>query len=546
MPDSFRLALAQANFSVGDVLGNTEKVIALAHQARDEQNASVIAFPELTVTGYPPEDLLLHQGMRLRVADSLELLKSEVRGIGVIVGYPEYDGDTLYNAAALIADGELLANYRKRLLPNYAVFDEKRYFSQGDAVCVVNYAGVNLGLTICEDTWHQGPVEETIDAGAQLVININASPFSIGIQERRQRVIADRLKESSVPMAYVNWVGGQDELLFDGGSLVMGADGELTFRAPKFEEGVFVTDYVVEEQAAQPKPEHVSPLKSNEAMVYDGLVMGVRDYVNTHRFPGVVIGLSGGVDSALTLAIAVDALGAERVSAVMMPSRYTSDWSLEDAKAMADGLGVDYHVIPIEPMFNTTLAVLSDLFAGLKPDTTEENIQARCRGIILMAISNKTGKMVLTTGNKSEMAVGYATLYGDMAGGFAPIKDCSKTLVYSLCRYRNSQSGIIPERIITREPTAELREDQKDSDSLPPYDILDPILEAFIEEDLSVDQIVARGFDKDVVVRVLEMVKRNEYKRRQSPPGIRVSRRAFGRDWRYPIMSGYRWGKGEG
>lgn len=540
MSSPFRLALAQANLSVGDVMGNTQKIIALANQARDEQNASVIAFPELTVTGYPPEDLLLHHGMRLRVADSLDMLKSEVRGIGVIVGYPEYQGEAIYNSVALIADGELLANYRKRLLPNYAVFDEKRYFSQGNAICVVNFAGVNLGLTICEDTWHEGPVEQTIDAGAQLVININASPFSFGIQDRREQVIADRLRSATVPMAYVNWVGGQDELLFDGGSLVMSADGELKFRAPKFEEGIYVTDYDIDE-VAQPHQGEVSPLKSTEAMVYDGLVMGVRDYVNTHRFPGVVIGLSGGIDSALTLAIAVDALGADRVSAVMMPSRYTSDMSLEDAKAMADGLGVDYHVIPIEPMFNVTLDVLSDMFAGLEPDTTEENIQARCRGIILMAISNKTGKMVLTTGNKSEMAVGYATLYGDMAGGFAPIKDCSKTLVYSLCRYRNTLGTIIPERIITREPTAELRDDQKDSDSLPPYNVLDPILEAFIEEDLSVDQIVDRGFDKDVVVRVLEMVKRNEYKRRQSPPGIRVSRRAFGRDWRYPIMSGYRW-----
>ncbi|MEM7283637.1 MAG: NAD+ synthase [Pseudomonadota bacterium] len=542
MTTSFRLALAQVNLSVGDVQDNTSKIIEFAHQAKLEHDAHVIAFPELTVTGYPPEDLLLHQGMRIRVAESVERLKSEISGIGVIVGYPEYVDDTIYNSLALIADGQILANYRKRLLPNYAVFDEKRYFEQGDGVCIVKFAGVDLGLTICEDTWYPGPVEETIEQGAQIVVNINASPFSIGIQDRRERVIADRLTGGQVPMAYVNWVGGQDELLFDGGSLVMKANGEPGFRAPRFKEGIYVTQFEVQE-TAKPVPGEIDPIKSVEPSVYEGLVMGVRDYVNTHGFPGVVIGLSGGVDSALTLAVAVDALGAERVSAIMMPSRYTSDMSLEDAQAMADGLGVEYHVIPIEPMFNVTLEVLSEIFAGLAPDTTEENIQARCRGIILMAISNKTGKMVLTTGNKSEMAVGYATLYGDMAGGFAPIKDCSKTLVYALCHYRNTVSPIIPERIITREPTAELREDQKDSDSLPPYDVLDPILESFIEEDLSVDQIVDRGFDKEVVVRVLEMVKRNEYKRRQSPPGIRVSRRAFGRDWRYPIMSGYRWKK---
>ena len=534
------VALAQVNLVVGDVLGNTQKILDHAHEARDTYQADVIAFPELSITAYPPEDLLLHNGMRVYVAESIERLKSEVEGIGVIVGYPEYYGQTIFNSVALIGEGQVLANYRKRLLPNYGVFDERRYFTPGDATCIVNYKGVDLGLTICEDTWFEGPVEETIRAGAEIIININASPFSIGIQERRETAIAKRLSTGRVPMVYVNWVGGQDELVFDGGSLVMDGDGRVQFRAPKFEDSLFVSEFVIgEEVRVTPGP--VAAPESLEASVYNGLVQGVRDYVNTHKFPGVVIGLSGGIDSALTLAIAVDALGAERVTTIMMPSRYTSDMSLEDAQAMATKLGVKYHVIPIEPMFDATLSVLSDMFAGTEPDTTEENIQARCRGIILMAISNKTGQMVLTTGNKSEMAVGYATLYGDMAGGFAPIKDCSKTLVYRLSEYRNSLSPTIPTRIITREPTAELRADQKDSDSLPSYDVLDPILEAFIEEDLSVDQIVERGFDKDTVVRVLEMVKRNEYKRRQAPPGIRVSRRAFGRDWRYPIMSGYGW-----
>ncbi len=533
-----KLGLAQINTRVGAIDANTRKVLDYAERAR-ALSCDLVLFPELTLCGYPPEDLLLHRGLRSRVEAAFEKVRESVRGIAAYVGYPEYQGDAIYNSAAIVRDGQVLANHRKVALPNYSVFDEKRYFQAGDAATVVALDGHRFGLIICEEVWVPGPCRAPAAAGAEAILVINGSPFHRTQQQAREQVLAMRAQENSLPLVYLNMVGGQDELVFDGGSVIVDAQGVVQFRAPLFEEDLYVVD--LERRGGSlvvggPAPTPVPPLAER---VYRALVLGTRDYVDKNGFAGVVLGLSGGIDSALTLTIAVDALGPKRVHAVMMPSRYTSKMSRDDAEAQAKLLGVRYDVLSIEPMFETTLAALQGVFAGLPPDTTEENIQARCRGVLLMAISNKTGKMVLTTGNKSEMAVGYATLYGDMAGGFAPLKDCTKTLVYQLAAYRNAQGPVIPQRVITREPTAELRDNQKDSDSLPPYEVLDAILEAFIEKDFSVDQIVGVGFDRTTVVRVLQMVKRAEYKRRQAPPGVRVSSRAFGRDWRYPITSGY-------
>jgi NAD+ synthase (glutamine-hydrolysing) len=460
--------------------------------------------------------------------------------VGVVVGFPEYADGRIYNSAVLMQAGRELARHRKACLPNYRVFDEKRYFTPGIEGTVIEFRGFRLGLLICEDVWESAPVADAAKLGAQALLIINASPYEIHKQRERERVLADRIREVHLPAVYVNLLGGQDELVFDGNSFAMDADARVVMRADAFKDGLYCVDFVRRDGKLVPAAASIAPELSDEESVYRALVLGVRDYVTKHGFPGVVMGLSGGVDSALTLAIAVDALGPSRVHAVMMPSRYTSQMSRDDATGQAKLLGVSLSSISIENMFEVTLQALQDEFAGRKPDATEENIQARCRGVLLMGISNKTGRMLLTTGNKSEMAVGYATLYGDMAGGFAPIKDCSKMLVYRLARYRNSISAAIPQRVIEREPTAELRHDQKDTDSLPSYEVLGPILEAFIEDDLSVDEISARGFDRAVVARVLDMVKRAEYKRRQAPPGVRVSRRAFGRDWRYPITNGYR------
>ena len=537
---TLRLALAQLNTFVGDVAGNTQRVIDISAQAHASLKPDIVVFPELTLSGYPPEDLLFHNGMRRQVGTALERVCVEARGPAVLVGYPEYVGEQIYNSAALLRNGTTLANYRKQELPNYSVFDEKRYFEHGRDTCIVEIKGIRVALLICEDIWEPSPARAAKAAGAQLILVINGSPFSLNYQTRREEVVRERVREVRLPVVYLNMLGGQDELVFDGGSFVMDDEGVVVQRAPHFQEAVFAVDLDLKDGRAVPRGGHIEPLLSEEASVYNALVLGVRDYVGKHKFPGVVLGLSGGIDSALTLAIAVDALGAEHVRAVMMPSRYTSTMSVEDAAAQAESLGAQHDVIPIEGMFDAALAALKSVFAGRDPDTTEENIQARCRGLLLMAISNKTGRMVLTTGNKSEMAVGYATLYGDMAGGFAPIKDCSKLLVYRLAQYRNTISPAIPPRVIERPPSAELRADQKDSDSLPPYEVLDPILELFIEDDLSVDEITSRGYDRAIVGRVLDMVKRNEYKRRQAPPGVRISDRSFGRDWRYPITSGYR------
>jgi len=542
MNRSIVVALAQLDLVVGDVSGNTDRMIEYAERARDDLSADLVVFPELSVCGYPPEDLLFHSGLRRRVSDAITRIARSVRGIAILVGFPEYDADHIFNSCVVFKDGERLACYRKQVLPNYRVFDELRYFKAGQEAAVFSIEGIRIGLNICEDVWQSGPAQAARAAGAEIIVVINGSPYEIDSQRARETVVSKRVRETGIPFVYLNMVGGQDELVFDGGSFVMDANARLLLRALPFEEGLHVVRLVAAASAVLPAVDgerSIAPLYCTEKSVYEALVTGTRDYVTKHGFPGVVLGLSGGVDSALILAIACDAVGADQVRALMMPFRYTSSMSQEDAATQAAALGVQYDVIPIEPLYAAATDVLTKVFQAQSLDVTEENIQARCRGLLLMAVSNKKGHMLLTTGNKSEMAVGYATLYGDMAGGFAPIKDCSKTLVYRLARYRNSLGKVIPERVITRPPSAELRPNQKDSDSLPDYTVLDPILEAFIEQDLSVEEIAAAGFDREVVTRVLEMVKRNEYKRRQAPPGIRISGRAFGRDWRYPITSRY-------
>ncbi len=540
MNNQVKVALAQVDLAVGDVRGNTSRIIDFAVRARDELGADLVIFPELSVCGYPPEDLLFHAGLRARTERAIAEIRNSVRGIAVLIGFPEYMDDEIYNSCAVFADGEQLCAYRKQLLPNYRVFDEERYFTAGREAAVFRLQGLAIGLTICEDVWKPGPIAAARAAGAECVVAINGSPYELASQKNREIVVRSRVQEAGIPVVYLNMVGGQDELVFDGGSFVMNAAGDVCARAPAFDEGLYAVTLVARAGGVEVENGEIAQHLDTEASVYQALITGTRDYVDKHGFPGVVIGLSGGIDSGLVLAIACDALGPERVRAVMMPFRYTSTMSQEDAATQAQLLGVRYDVIPIEPIYDATVRQLAPIFEGREEDVTEENIQARCRGLLLMAISNKTGRMLLTTGNKSEMAVGYATLYGDMAGGFAPIKDCSKTLVYRLARYRNALGAVIPERVITREPSAELAPGQKDSDSLPPYDVLDPILEFFIEGDLSVDEIEAKGYERETVIRVLEMVRRNEYKRRQAPPGVRISSRAFGRDWRYPITSGYR------
>ena len=537
MTDKITIALAQFDYVVGDVAGNTQKILDHAARARDDMRADLVVFSELSVCGYPPEDLLFHAGLRRRIEKALETIRDSVRDIAVLVGFPDYQDDDIFNACVVFRDGEVLAHYRKHMLPNYGVFDEKRYFTAGREASVFTLNGVRVGINICEDVWDRAPPAASRAAGAEVLLAINGSPYELDSQSQREEIVRQRVLEIGIPAVYLNMVGGQDELVFDGGSFAMDRSGEVIFRAAAFSDNLYCVQLMADGAGVAPQPAEIVPLLPKEQSVYEALVCGTRDYVGKHGFPGVVLGLSGGVDSALILAIACDALGAERVRAVMMPFRYTSTMSQEDAAKQTAIQNVRYDVIPIEPIYEATLQQLEPIFEGRGIDVTEENVQARCRGLLLMAISNKTGRMLLTTGNKSEMAVGYATLYGDMAGGFAPIKDCSKSLVYKLARYRNTINEVIPERVISRPPSAELRSNQKDSDSLPDYDILDPILEAFIEEDASVREIVARGFDRNVVIRVLEMVQRSEYKRRQAPPGIRISGRAFGRDWRYPITS---------
>lgn len=540
MSKHLRIIIAQLNLLVGDVPGNAQKVIDAALRARDEHRAQAIVFPELTLTGYPPEDLLMRRGMMLAVEKALDEVRQQVMGIDVILGYPQQTDEGLFNAACLLRNGKCVGVYHKSRLPNYSVFDEMRYFAEGTQACVVEVAGVPVGLTICEDIWSPAAAKAAKDAGARLLLNLNASPFHAEKGQQREQELKKRVQEVGLPIIYANMVGGQDELVFDGESLMISATGDICLRAPAFEEGFFAADFSLDQSggliaASAPISPHLPKLES----IYKALVLGVRDYIEKNNFPGAIIGLSGGIDSALTLAITVDAIGAQRVEAVMMPSHFTLDMSIEDAQQQANTLGIEYHVLPIEAAFSAFLQTLAEEFAGTKTDATEENIQARCRMILLMAISNKKHKVVITTGNKSEMSVGYATLYGDMAGGFSALKDVPKTLVHQLAEYRNSRSLVIPRRVIDRPPSAELAENQQDTDFLPPYDVLDDILEMYIEEDRCAEDIIAAGYDAAVVKRIIVMVNRNEYKRRQAAPGVRITRRAFGRDRRYPITSGF-------
>lgn len=527
-------AIAQINCFVGDIQGNAQKIITSAIQAKN-LGATLLVTPELSLCGYPPEDLLLRSDF-LQACDvaltELCLALADIKpSITVIVGHPHQVGEACYNAASVLQGGNIVATYHKHALPNHSVFDEKRYFTSGDEALVFVHEGIKIGLLICADVWEPVPALLAKTAGAVLLIALNASPFHMEKQSARLDVVRQRVYETQLPVIYANLVGGQDELVFDGGSFVLNADGVLTQQLAAFES----TLALVEFNATQPIPSMIVPLLKTEASVYNALKLGLADYVHKNGFPGVVLGLSGGIDSALTLAIAVDALGAENVHAVMMPSEFTADISVNDAREMADLLGVKYTEIAIKSLFEQYLTTLTPLFRDLPLDATEENLQARIRGMLLMAISNKFGSIVLTTGNKSEMAVGYCTLYGDMAGGFALLKDVPKTLVYQLSNYRNSLSHVIPQRIISRPPSAELRADQEDQDSLPPYDVLDGIMEAYVENDLSFSNIVEMGYARDDVNRVISLIDRNEYKRRQSPVGVRITHKGFGKDRRLPI-----------
>tara|TARA_Y100001001_G_scaffold34210_3_gene28475 strand:+ start:359 stop:2008 length:1650 start_codon:yes stop_codon:yes gene_type:complete len=545
MADSLNVVLAQLNLLVGDIDGNAERIITSAKQAFDNQSAHLIVFPELTLTGYPPEDLLIRPSLQARIERALEkILEADLPGY-IVVGFPEQVNCSLYNTLALIKGRERLATYHKQCLPNYQVFDEQRYFKPGNDGCVFQIHGTRVAFTICEDMWELAPVVQAREAGAQLLININASPFHINKLEERQQLLQQRATEGGVPVIYVNLVGGQDELVFDGGSMAINSDGTCQFLAPSYIEGnYFLKVNVGANGSCQIPEQNIASNHSLEEQVYDALVLGVRDYVNKNNFPGVVLGLSGGIDSSLTLAIAVDALGKERVQAVMMPFEYTSQLSINAAAQQAALLGVNYKVIAIHEIYSAFMDALAMEFAGSEIDVSEQNIQARARGVILMAISNKKGSLVLTTGNKSEIAVGYTTLYGDMAGGFNPLKDVSKTLVYKLSSYRNTGYGpepdeVIPTQVIERAPSAELAPGQIDQDNLPPYDILDQILELYVENDCSADAIVAEGFDEVIVRKIVRMVDLNEYKRRQSPIGVRLTKRGFGRDRRYPITNSW-------
>lgn len=538
MSAKLNMIMAQINLVVGDIDGNTSRVIEAAVQARDQLDADVIVFPELTLCGYPPEDLLLRPSLTVRVEQALSRLRV-VKGIDLIIGVPMMGLHGLENQALAMRDGEILARYGKQHLPNYQIFDEKRYFIKGQDTVIYSCKGVNIALLVCEDLWFDGPVRRAKEAGADLIISLNASPFHSHKHSMRHQVVRERCLESGLPVLYTNLVGGQDELVFDGGSFAMNGDGEVALGASFFAEELACASYDKSSQTFDQGT--IESLPDLCARVYDALVTGVRDYVNKNGFKGVVLGLSGGIDSALTLAIATDALGKDRVEAVMMPYRYTSEMSLEDAAEEAKILGVNYKILPIEPMFDAFMDTLDSEFAGYDRDTTEENLQSRCRGVLLMAISNKKGYLVLTTGNKSEMAVGYATLYGDMAGGFDVLKDVPKTLVFRLSEYRNTRGYVIPQRVIDRPPSAELAPDQADEDSLPPYDELDRILELYIELDHSAESIIAKeGFDRDTVYRVLRLVDISEYKRRQAAIGVRITPKGFGRDRRYPITNGWR------
>ncbi|OWS71031.1 NAD+ synthase [Polynucleobacter campilacus] len=534
-----KIALVQMNPMLGDLAGNAQ-LIHKAAQDAFKQGAKLVVTPELALTGYPPEDLLLRPAFIEAAKQELDLLMKELAqysGLTVVVGHPRNTLAGLQNYASVLQNGKVIAGYAKQVLPNHEVFDEVRYFIPGKDACVFECEGIRYGVILCEDAWHAGPAKQAHAAGAQVLLVPNASPYHLKKEALRIDVLREHIALTKMPLIYVNSVGGQDELVFDGGSFALNSQGDVVMAMPQFETGLGIVDI---SPSGQLEKGLIKPPQSVEAQAYQALVLGVRDYVTKNHFPGVIIGLSGGVDSALVLAIAVDALGADKVRAVMMASRYTADISWIDASELAKNLGVQYDEIPISGPVDALEASLADQFKGLKIDATEENIQARVRGTLLMALSNKTGRLVLTTGNKSEMAVGYCTLYGDMAGGFAVIKDIAKTLVYRLCDYRNSIKPVIPKRILTRAPSAELRPDQTDQDSLPSYEVLDAIVERYMEQNQSIAQIIAAGFDSESVEKVTRLIKLNEYKRRQAPPGVRVTTRAFGRDWRYPITSQFR------
>jgi len=529
-----RVAIAQLNQVVGDLSGNAARILVAAAEAR-RGGAQLLITPELSLCGYPPEDLLLRPAFLSSCADELSRLAARVEGVTVLVGFPELAPDGRYNAVAVLRDGKVTARYRKRCLPNYTVFDEQRYFNPGGDPCIVDVDGIRVGVIICEDVWCAGPATAARDAGAQLIVVPNGSPYHTRQQTLRREVVAARARETGLAIIYVNRTGGQDELVFDGASFIVDGRGAVAQQLPAWHDTLAFAEF----DGAIPKHVRGALDEHLEPNVYAALTMGVRDYVEKNGFPGVLLGLSGGIDSALTLAVAVDALGRDRVRAVMLPSVYNAAISLEDARTMAGMLGVRYDEMPIDAVVQAFKTTLAEEFKGLPEDATEENIQARIRGTLLMALSNKYRSIVLTTGNKSEMAVGYATLYGDMAGGFAVLKDIDKTLVYRLAHYRNTLGRVIPERIIKRPPSAELRADQTDQDSLPPYDALDAILEAYVEQHLSPAEIVGRGYAAADVAQVVRLIKINEYKRRQAAVGIRITPRGFGKDWRYPITSAW-------
>ena len=560
---SLKICVAQLNYCVGDMVGNAQKIIAAARTAY-EAGARLVLTPEMAICGYAAEDLFLRSSFIQACDDAVNLVARELaglKGLSVVVGTPTH-GDSgkglrtksvevqqRHNAAKVLYEGRIIESYAKRELPNYQVFDERRYFTPGQGTCVFQVRGgeagdeaINIGLLICEDAWFEEPAQLAKQAGAELLVVINASPFHVGKGGERELMMRERCLATGLPLVYAHLVGGQDEIVFEGHSFALQADGALAGRAESFKENLFFTQ-VKREQSAIKLIANTAPERSREADLWDALVLGLRDYLGKNGFPGAILGLSGGIDSALVLAVAVDALGADKVRTVMMPSPYTADISWIDAREMADRMKVRYDEISIIPEFEAFKASLAGEFTGLAEDTTEENIQARIRGVFLMALSNKFGSIVLTTGNKSEMATGYCTLYGDMAGGFAVIKDLLKTTVFKLACWRNENDPYgtgrspIPERIITRPPSAELRADQTDQDSLPPYEVLDAILKRYMENDQSVEAIVAEGFERAVVERVARLIRINEYKRRQAPIGIRVSHRSFGKDWRYPITS---------
>ncbi|MGL4996871.1 MAG: NAD+ synthase [Deefgea sp.] len=525
-----KIALAQINPIVGDLDGNTELIFAAAREAA-ANGAEILLTPELALTGYPPEDLLLRPAFLQQCREKIGRFIDELDGITLVLGYPSVSGTEVFNSACVIRDGNFLGRYDKLLLPNNAVFDEVRYFTPGIVPLVFEQNGVNVGIAICEDLWDTEPAAAARDEGADLLLVLNASPYHQAKQSTRREVARQRVDENQMPVLYCNLVGGQDELVFDGHSFAINKAGALALQLPAYQAMLGYVDYVDGDLQIG----DIAADESLVASVYGALVQGVKDYIGKNRFPGVLLGLSGGIDSALTLAIAVDALGADKVHAVMMPSRYTADISVNDSREMIEILGCQYSEIEIWPMYEAMMAGLAPEFAGSEMDTTEENLQSRIRGMLLMALSNKGGKLVLTTGNKSEMTTGYATLYGDMAGGFAVLKDIAKTLVYRLSLWRNEQGVVIPERIITRPPSAELRPDQKDQDSLPEYEVLDAILAAYVEDNLSIADIIKLGYNEADVNKVVRLLKINEYKRRQAPVGPRITQRSFGKDWRMPI-----------